>query len=89
MLTGALFYLISSHLELVSSLCQRCDGAVNKNVWRVEEGGWRRGDSSRDRGRRRAIETAVPVAFKKYKGFNQDVSSNLPGPVALLQSFPL
>lgn len=30
MLTGALFYLISSHLKLMSSLCQRGDGAVNK-----------------------------------------------------------
>lgn len=30
MLTGALFYLISSHLKLMSPLCQRCDEAVNK-----------------------------------------------------------
>lgn len=58
MLTGALFYLISSYLELMSSLCQRCDGAVNKG------GGT---DNKRQRGRRRAIETACPVAFQNTK----------------------
>ena len=70
MLTAALFYLISSHLELMSSLCQHSDGAVNI---KVEE-------QRRDRGRRRAVKTAHAKAFFKYKG-NQDMSSNMPGPV--------
>lgn len=30
--------------------------------------------------------TACPVAFSKYKGFNQDLSSNLPEFVSLVQS---
>lgn len=69
MLTGALFYLISSHLELMSSLCQHGDGAVNI---KVEE-------QRIDRGKRR-VKTAYAKAFFKYKG-NQDMSSNMPGPV--------
>lgn len=42
MLTGAAFYLISSHLELMSSLCQSADGAVNKKVEEQTTGGERR-----------------------------------------------
>lgn len=40
--TGAAFYLISSHLELMSSLCQSADGAVNKKVEEQTTGGERR-----------------------------------------------
>lgn len=58
MLTGGLFYLISSHLELMSSLCQRGDGAVNK---KVEE------QTTRDRGKKTSNRDCVSRGFQNTK----------------------
>lgn len=65
----------------MSSLCQRRDGAVNKIKSERETTG--------HGGKSRAVEILHHVCLREYDGFDQDRSSNLPGPDRMVQPLRL